>query len=359
LKKIVARVEEAIRPAQGELPMIAAETPDNIPWVVEKTIDLRNELSIDIPRIVVIPRGDVKSGFKDFDLEPPAGRLQPVSQEILLQSLQDNRQYRLRSGDAVIAERRPEDYLVRGLMDFDDINYDEHASLLYKLSGQMVRHLQTYLMNNEDLLNVLQAHQQTLVQHIYAQMQEHYEETATEFDVQVSRGFITLRPNNYSQAAGQKIRHFRTTVDDKQMIRGMVFDGFQRSLYSKLKFDSNPERIFAVILEGDPTVIKWLKPAKGDFQIHYAHDDEYVPDFAVETDTVRYLCEPKAKNEMTDEVVLAKARAASLWCQRATQHAAGKPWKYLLIPHDAINESKTLAGLAATYEFCDSGSIEK
>lgn len=351
LKKIVARVEEAIRPAQGELPMIAAETPDNIPWVVEKTIDLRNELSIDIPRIVVIPRGDVQSGFKDFDLEPPAGRLQPVSQEILLQSLQDNRQYRLRSGDAVIPERRSEDYLVRGLMDFDDINYDEHAALLYKLAGQMIRHLQGYLKTEDDLLNVLQAHQQTLVQNIYAQMQQHYEETATEFDVQVSRGFITLRSNNFSQAANEKIRHFRTTVDDKQMIRGMVFDGFRKAAHSKVKFDSNPERMFAVILERDNDVLKWLKPAKGDFQIHYAHDDEYIPDFAVETKTTRYLCEPKAKNEIADPIVQAKARAAALWCQRATQHAGGKPWKYVLIPHDAIDESKTLAGLAATFEF--------
>ena len=350
LVKIVARVEEAIRPVQGALPTLAAETPE-VYQIVKKTVELRNELSIDIPRIVVIPRGDVTCGFRDFDLQPPAARLQPVSQEILLQSLQDNRQYRLRSGDAVIPEHRHEDYLVRGLMDFDDINYDEHAALLYKLAGQMVRHLQTYLKNEDDLLNVLQAHQRMLVQNIYAQMQEHYEETATEFDVQISRGFTTLRPSNFSQAAAEKIRHFRTTVDDKQMIRGMVFDGFEKALYTKLKFHSNPERLFAVILESDNDVLKWLKPAKGHFRIHYAHDDEYIPDFAVETKTTRYLCEPKAKNEMTDEQVLLKARAAALWCQRATDHAEGKPWKYLLIPHDAIDESKTLAGLAATYEF--------
>jgi hypothetical protein len=45
------------------------------------------------------------------------------------------------------------------------------------------------------------------------------------------------------------------------------------------------------------------------------------------------------------------ARAASLWCKRATEHAGGKPWKYLLIPHDVIDESKTLAGLGAAWEF--------
>ncbi|MEX0703037.1 MAG: DEAD/DEAH box helicase family protein [Planctomycetales bacterium] len=349
LQKIVERVTEAIRPAQAVIPGTVA--PVDIARVVAQTIDVRNELSIDIPRIIVTPRGDTTSGFKPFTLDCKAIHQQPVSQEILIQHLQSNERFRLRSGDAVIPESRPEDYLVRGLMDFDDINYDEHAELLYDLAGQMVRHLRSYLTTEDDVLNVLQAHQQTLVKHIHAQMQEHYEESATEFDVQIARGFVTLRPNNYSQLATEKTRHFRTTVDDKLLIRGMLFNGFQKSLYSVLRFQSNPERIMAVILDSDVTVLKWLKPAKGDFRIYYAHDDEYIPDFAAETKDARYLCEPKSKDEMKDETVLAKARAASLWCQRATEHAGGKPWKYLLIPHDAIDETKTLAGLAATWEF--------
>ena len=349
LQKIIERVTEAVRPAQGVLP--GTTEPVDIAKVVARTIDVRNELSIDIPRITVTPRGDSTSGFREFDLDCKAIHQQPVSQEILIQHLQSNERFRLRSGDAVIPEARLEDYLVRGLMDCDDINYDIHSELLYKLAEQMVQHLQTYLKTDDDVLNVLQAHQQTLVQSIHSQMQGHFEETATEFDVKVSRGFVTLRPNNYSLAAHEKTRNFRTTVDDKLLIRGMLFDGFQKSLYSVLKFDSNPERMFSVILEGDKTVEKWLKPAKGDFRIHYAHDDEYVPDFAVETKDTKYICEPKSKDEMKNEIVLAKARAASLWCQRATEHAAGKPWKYLLIPHTAIDETKTLAGLAATWEF--------
>lgn len=54
---------------------------------------------------------------------------------------------------------------------------------------------------------------------------------------------------------------------------------------------------------------------------------------------------------MQDTDDQAKTRAATLWRQRATQHTGGNPWKYLLIPLDAIDESKTLAGLAAKYEF--------
>ncbi|WP_145382963.1 hypothetical protein [Botrimarina mediterranea] len=50
---------------------------------------------------------------------------------------------------------------------------------------------------------------------------------------------------------------------------------------------------------------------------------------------------------MADPLVLAKAEAAYEWCRNATE-ATDKPWVYLLIPNDAVDESKSLAGLAAT-----------
>ncbi len=55
-----------------------------------------------------------------------------------------------------------EDYLVRGLMDFNDICYDDHATLLYKLAAQVLAHLRSYLKNEDEVLNVLQYHQQAL-----------------------------------------------------------------------------------------------------------------------------------------------------------------------------------------------------
>jgi hypothetical protein len=70
--------------------------------------------------------------------------------------------------------------------------------------------------------------------------------------------------------------------------------------------------------------------------------------FVVETHDAKLLCEPKRASEMNDEVVQTKARAAVVWCQRATTHEqkhSGKPWRYLLIPHDAITANKTLQGL--------------
>jgi len=99
-------------------------------------------------------------------------------------------------------------------------------------------------------------------------------------------------------------------------------------------------------------VIKWIKPAKGQFKIHHKNDDGYEPDFVVETKTMKYICEPKRESEVNDTEVQAKARAASEWCKYATEHElknGGKRWKYLLIPHNVIDESKTLQGFEATY----------
>jgi hypothetical protein len=53
---------------------------------------------------------------------------------------------------------------------------------------------------------------------------------------------------------------------------------------------------------------------------------------------------------MDDPVVKAKAAAAGLWCERASDHEranAGKPWRYLLTLHDAIRGGSRLAALAA------------
>ena len=170
-----------------------------------------------------------------------------------------------------------------------------------------------------------------------------------------TRSLTNLRSKTCTLAAQQPIRHLHDTVENRLAIRSMLFTGFQKSLYKVLKFDSNPERLFAIVLENDPQVLKWLKPAKGDFRIFHSHDEEYVPDFVVETADARYLCEPKASNELDDPIVQAKTRAATLWCARATEHAGGKPWKYVLIPHDAIDESKTLGGLVAGWGVDRSG----
>jgi len=127
----------------------------------------------------------------------------------------------------------------------------------------------------------------------------------------------------------------------------MLFGGFTKCLYPLQRFDSDTERRFSVILERD--ALKWFKPARGQFQIYYkfgTEQPEYIPDFVVETDSVILMAETKRRDDLQAEDVRAKAEAATRWCRHASEHAAkvgSKPWKYLLIPHDEIAESKTLA----------------
>jgi type III restriction enzyme len=341
-----------IAPAQTEMAGIIAK-PD-IAAVVARATKLVIDQMIGIPRIVVVPTGDVTSGFNSFTLDCSSVHLQPVSRELLIQHLRTAKQEFLQNVNSQSKETRPEDYVVRTLIDFDDISYDDHSDLLYDLAAQLVKHLRSYL-SEEDAVNVLQYHQQRLAALIHSQMQmpEHRWEKATGYKAIVSKGFSALKENAYTASVTDDIRPFRTTLSDLSNIKKYVFGGFSKCLYEIQKFDVDTERRFAVILEDDGDVLKWFKPARNQFQIYYNKDQAYEPDFVVETKKRLFLCEPKRADQMGNPEVVAKRAAASEWCKHATEHArehGGKKWSYLLIPHDAITGNMTLEGLASRFE---------
>jgi type III restriction enzyme len=346
--EIVQRVKETIRVPQGQLPGME-EKLDNkrLAEVVREATEVYVNLSIDIPRIVLVPTGTVTCGYRDFDLDTRSINQKPVANDILIHTLRENKQYRLVSL-ASSTEERLENYLVRGLIDYDDISYDEHASLIYKLAGQLIAKLRTYLKEDEEIRNVLLYCNDQYVRLIHAQMQEHFDDGSPSYEVHVSKGFTTLTPSAFNAPSDEHPRPFRVPIDEKKNIRSMLFSGFGKCLFPIQKFDSDTERRFSVLLENDKSVLKWVKPSKNTFQIHYEGDANYEPDFVVETQAGYYLCEPKAEQEMEDVTVKAKAHAAALWCNHASS-VSSKPWKYLLIPHNAVDESKSLAGLAGQY----------
>ena len=260
--------------------------PVDVASVVERVTSAIAERTIDIPKIIVTPKGEVTVGYQDFDLDCSSFRQPPAEKDLLVQHLMNNQRFKIVSGDGVVLEKNLEDYIVRGLIDKDDINYDEHAELLYKLAGQMVRHLQSYLQTPEDVLNVLQFYQTQLVTLIHAQMNQHYVEKATEYEVTVSKGFQTLTSSMAAMQTDQTILLFRAPVEESLLIRGMVFGGFSKCLYPAQKFDSDTERRFAIILEDETSVLKWLKPPKDVLRIYYYQEEAYQPDFVVETATL-------------------------------------------------------------------------
>jgi len=347
-KTIVAEVAERLRPMQGNLLAGVDKVAPALDLcaVVAKTTEIVVQQTIDIPRIAVVPTGEVTTGFHPFTLDVSQLHLQPGEREIVGQMLRTNEQFTL-VAEVGLKEQRPEDYIVHALVDFDDIDYFTHANLLYDLAGQMVKHLQSYLTVDE-AISVLDRERRLIAREIHAQMMAHFWEQATEYEVQVSRGFTELKPCNYTATSGQTAHHFRETVAETSRIKQMLFGGFLRCLYPLQKFDSDTERRFAVILERDAS--KWFKPAKGQFQIFYklgTEQPEYIPDFVAETDSTIFMVETKAHVDMETPEVRAKAKAAAQWCQQASSYAAnvgGKPWKYLLIPHDVVNEARQLTG---------------
>ena len=350
-QRIAEEVAAYVTPSQQAFPGMS--TVPSIPEIVAKATGLVVQQTIDIPRITVQPRGEVTTGFHPFTLDCSNIHYQPPDRDLLIQHLRTRQQETLSFGGRMQQEQRLEDYVVRGLVDFDDIDYDEHSDLLYDVSGQLVRHLRSYLSEEEDVRNVLIYFQKQLAALVHAQMQEHQWEKTGGSEVVVRKGFTDIKKPAFSVKAGEPVHNFREPVQDKGRIAQMLFGGFERCLFKELKFQSDPERKLAVILDRDSR--KWFRPASGQFQMLYklgVSQHEYQPDFVAETEDYIYMLEPKAKNEMTSPEVLAKKDAAVLWCSRATTHAqsnGGKPWKYVLIPHDVIAENMTLAGLVRQF----------
>lgn len=360
--KVLKRVQRVVRqsiPQQTSLEGMESEsefTDDSVAEIVNNVTDKLVALTIDIPQITVLPTREVNYGFEKFELTRlDKINFQPVSQEILLRHLEDNKTTRIQWENREAKENRLEDYVVRSLMEIDAIDYDEHADILYQLASQMVFRIKSYLNEDRDQVeNVLVYWQKQIRDFIWAQMQQHEWRTPTGYIGKVTQGFEVLRPATFNLAAGEKPRDYRAPVENKQRVKQMLFTGFNRCCYPFQKFDSvEGELRLAQILESDDGVIKWMKPAPGQFRIEYMNGKNYEPDFVVETTDAYLMIEPKRSTQMTQSDVDQKAKAAVRWCRFANEHAAecsGKTWAYLLIPHDAIELSRSIAALRAEFQ---------
>ncbi len=353
-KQIAEEVRDLVRPSQGTLEgVVEAPRIDQIVATVAETVADR---TISLPQIVVLPKKQVTFTFEDFDLGSLSTiNMRPIEDGLIVEDLRTQaRVYLARTLDDP-REARPEDYLVRYLIERNEIDYDAHAGLLYKLAGQVVARVRSYLADEAEVENVLLRHGRQLADFIFAQMMTHYRETPMgedDYEVTVTRGFTLLQAQPMNVPQGQRVRDFRQAAVPLSETRKHVFGGFKKCCYPLQKFDADPERRLAAIIDADAAVEKWLKPGRNQFRIDYRSGEAYEPDFVVETATRMLILEVKARNELDDPIVKAKAAAASKWCKTATVHASGgtgKPWTYAVIPDDQIIGSATLEGLMAKF----------
>lgn len=343
-EQIVREVRSQYQPAQMELEGVAKPAPD-MAAVIAATAKLMADRTIDIPRITVMPKGEVKAGFKPFTLDLSGMRYPAPSEELWAKHLRTDQVDVIGLSQGNLLERRLEDYVVSGLIDFPDIAYDEHADMLYELAGQVVRHLLTYL-SEKDAGQVLALHQREIARAVHAQMQDHFwKDDTVEYHHEVRQGFTELKESAYT-ALREAPLDYRVPPADKSNMARYLFGGFSKCLSTVTKFHSDSERKLAVILERES--LKWLRPAKGQFQMFYRSGNdhlEYQPDFVAEMADRILMLEPKMATQMQDGDVLAKRDVAIQWCAWASEHArsyGGKPWQYVLIPHDAIAENITV-----------------
>ncbi|HMA66041.1 MAG: DEAD/DEAH box helicase [Fibrobacterota bacterium] len=352
IQEQIVKEVSATLPLQLELEGIREKI--DIAAITAKTSDIYIRQTIDIPRILVVPKSEVKSGYRQFNLDVSSLNYPAPSEELWVQHLRNSTVEIIGVGDGGVDESRLEDYIVRGLIDFDDICYDDHADLLYDLASQTVKHFLTYITEDETR-KVLKINQRTIARLIHAQMQNHYWEEPVDFEVVVSQGFTELKESAYSVLKDETYCDIHDSPSVKRSISRYLFTGFKRCLYPAQKFHSDTERKLAIIL--DREAHKWFRPAKGQLSIFYknGHDHlEYQPDFVAETENTVYLLEAKAKTELERDEVIAKKNAAVTWCKNATTYSqkyGGKPWEYLLIPHDMVTENLTIDILASQFRY--------
>ena len=311
--------------------------------------------TIKIPNIVVIPSRNSSFGYKDFDLKNlDTINLQTVEEEILLKSLSTNESmtYKMDNDQQEFRES-PENQIIINLIDSPEIDYEEHSDLLYKLAGQLVSHFKSYLKDKNEILNVIRNHGKVINEFIKSQLQENYWEK-TEYLTKVSSGFTELTNIKLYKFKEDQILDFRIIPKDKSQVRNLIFSGFKKCCYEYQKFESvDGELRFANILEDDEDVLKWIKPEKGSFKIEYQNGKAYEPDFIVETNNGKYICEPKRASQLEDQIVIEKKSAAIKWCKEANKNLGKhdiKNWHYILIPHNEIIPSMSFRNLVDKFQ---------
>jgi type III restriction enzyme len=360
---IAQLVQQRLIPQQGSLAVEGLESKFNdaaaVAEVVRLAVDIFVEHTIDIPRISIVPKGrnggPVTSGYAPFQLDISRLSYQPLANTLESHGLQSNKV--LTYGEAaVVEESRFSDYIVRELINFDDVSYDDHADFIYQLADQAVTHFQTYLTDDDALHNVLANYAKPIADIIHTQMAKHYVEESAGSDVVISQGFVPLKPCAFTAKDDVKPLHW--APDDKRTIGQYLYGGFMRCAYPYQKFHSDTERILATVLERQAR--RWFRPASGQFNVYYrsgASQPEYIPDFVAQLPDMVLLIETKKAQEVaaaqeSETDVKAKAEQATLWCKHATDYAktvGGKPWRYLLVPHDAVAANVTLENLVARY----------
>lgn len=308
---------------------------------------------IPIPQMVVQAVNDVKLIYKKFELDATGINYQPSRDDMQGTELRDGGKTFDLDLNGIGGRREykaPEDGIIALLLAKDNVYYEKCSEIIYDLIDQLTEHLRSYL-SDENVERVLIERRKVLADILHAQMDQHFDVLDSSYVANNIRPFSRLEISYGAKIKSDEIFDYKADIDTST-IRGKIFKGFHKSCHTMYKFDSGTEKDFAVVLENDSEVLKWMRPARKQFNIYYDQESDarYEPDFIVEvTDTI-YMIETKARKDLDDETVAAKKKAAEEYCAAATKYNlknGGKSWAYVIIPHDEVRKNSSLRNLLA------------
>jgi len=314
----------------------------------EKVVKAAEDHFIPIPQIRITDAGVDEYVFMDFDLDLSVFDHKPIDNQMLIQNLRDQSQQERIDAEAIDFEGvNPLKAIITEIRKQPEIDYNRCGELLIMLVSRILEHYE-YAYGKNGMQNIVMMNKVDIANKLYKQMMQHFYFDAGLIQEEVlNERTYNLRPNMTYKTTANLYDGF--TGD----IHSVLFTGIKRGVFSEAKFDSaEGELTFARIIERDPDVQNWLRPAPQEFNIKYNGGKRYEPDFVVETADTVYLVEVKAERDLNDPDVIAKKKRGIMYCETVTHWADAngrKPWKYLFIPANQIYASSTFEMLAKKF----------
>lgn len=338
-RKVIRQIEKKL--SEGQQNIFAGDIVKEVEATYEKVVASYKENIIEIPRMDLV-LGEVTATFNHFDLDTTNFNYQALEQEIIRMGLMDKSVETLKAKSSG-SYGNPVNMIISELIDYSDIDYDDNADLLYKLATQAYNNIEENIDKKENISQAIFQFKSAIADKIYLQMKANFTLSSLEYIAPKVYPFTKIEQWNFSVLVNAGYKDYRDVVTPTLMVPKYVFRGFEKACHFEYKFDSKTEQDLAFVLENDNKVIKWLRPASNQFRIYWDNNSKrYEPDFIVETEDTIYMVEPKSSANILDADVIAKKDAALKYCKYATEFTSqnnGKPWKYLLVPHNEISRT--------------------
>lgn len=302
---------------------------------------------IPIPKIKITNSGVEDYVYEDFDLDLSQFTQVPIDNQILIQNLEDLSDLQRVHGDKIdFGAYEPKKVILEQIRIQPEVDYEKCSELLYKLITQVCDYFENRYGQN-GMQNIVMMNKVHIGKEIYEQMLKHFKVRTGFLEEEV----IDVVKYNVRQQYNCKYK-LNLFAAYETRIQNIVFTGIKKGVFEEAKFDSDPELVFARILEQDNDVKNWLRPASSQFNITYNHGHRYEPDFVVEAEDMIYLVEVKGEDRIEREDVVAKKERAIRYCKAVSEwgRANGyKQWQYVFIPSGEVHSNSSFGQLARRF----------